>query len=683
LISQDSPTVATLALLPLFLLQQLTLFLTLAQSRHQFPSTSQAAINIGCTQQAARMRTQQVYVLFAALLAACVQAQQGGALIDDPSNQVTSNVIIVDGFVDTETCHDHLLEADKLGNNDGLLQADEFVTFAQLQTPGGQLDDIEDYQSMPLVMQATFVTLTCLCRDERFGGDSRDVNCCLGVDAHISIVGSDDASTAQEKTRLFATCFLTDQAIVSVLGSEPPSSSPTVNPTLGLTPEPTTKTPTNRPSALPTGRPTQSPTTGPPVVSPTTTMPSQAPVTTPPTIQATTTAPTMAPTTLILTPSPTPVVTPVPLFTQSAKVVYTVAVANATALNIQSSVYENDLVNAMDQMATTVVASVFVPEKIRHRNLQVKLSLPTEIATYEVTSTYLMDGGPCYHAAHISANVFVSLIPPTGCPAGLAGPNDRCENVEHLITMIDTVELDPDEVLDFERALVAAISRGELQDDLPPDSIVTILTGMVPAVPIVTSEEPIVVDEGLSSGATAGIIIAALVVTILPIALYLSMKQKNDEKEPYGSYQPHDSGSADGIHGPAEDDIEDQKTPLQKVQSAGGVGSATLGASPTDYGKSYTPDAVSGTVKQVHGVPPVSPERDGPDHHSYDDGRSASSSNAGSSGWSSSAGLSSLNTGSAEDSMDMLNSPQGSSLAAIGAASAVARRVENRRNISP
>jgi hypothetical protein len=346
------------------------------------------------------MRTQQVWLLLAALFATGVQSQQGGALIDDPSNQQASNVIIVDGFVDTETCHEHLVEADMLGNNDGLLQADEFVTFAQLQTPGGQLDNIENYQTMPLVMQATFVTLTCLCRDERFGGDSRNVNCCLGVDAHISIVGNEDSSTAQEKTRLFATCFLTDQAIVQVLGSEPPSSSPTGSPTPGPSPGATTQTPTNSPTA----NPTESPTTGPPVVNPTTALPSQAPVTVPPTTQPTTmatteapVAPSSLPTTLPLTLSPTAVVE---VFTQTAKVVYTIAVANGTTMDIKSTVYEQDLVEAMNELATEVVAAVFVPEKIRHRNLQVILSLPTEIATYEVTSTYLMNVSPIPKSTH-------------------------------------------------------------------------------------------------------------------------------------------------------------------------------------------------------------------------------------------------------------------------------------------
>ncbi|CAB9507421.1 Cohesin domain [Seminavis robusta] len=625
-------------------------------------------------------------------LLALLMTQVAGQGAFNPGNQQTSDVIIVDGFVDTETCHDHLLQADAMGNNDGKLQADEFVEFAQLQAPSGQLDNIEDYQSMPLVMQATFVTLTCLCRDERFGGDSRDVNCCLGIDAHISIVGNEEGSTSQEKTRLFATCFLTDQAIVQVISSEPPSDSPTNPPTDAPTKMPTTGTPSTAPSALPTNSPSNSPTVSPsrtPTMAPTTAAPVVTP-TTSPTTEAPTDVPTMMlttqiPTSLapivsptsspIVTPtsnpptsppssaSPTTPVTPVPVYTQIANVVYTIAVANASITNVNSTVYEPDLINAMDQLASTVVTSVFVPE--RRRNLQVRLSLPTEVATYEVTN----------------------------CTAGLAGDNDRCENVAHEITMIDTVELNPDEVADFETALLNAILRGELQANLPSDSIVKILTGMDPNVPIqVVGPSPSdaeVVDEGLSGGATAGIVLAALVLTIFPIALYLAMRQNNEEKEPYGAYEPHDAVSTDGIHPTADEhDVEVPTTP-QKVQSIGGGVAATLGAAPSDYGKTsaYPPatkePTPTGSIKQVHKVPPVSPERETPDQNSFDEGHSASSSNAGSSGWSSSAGLSSLNTGSAEDSMDMLNSPQGSSLAAIGAASAVARRVENRRNISP
>lgn len=80
-------------------------------------------------------------------------------------------------------------------------------------------------------------------------------------------------------------------------------------------------------------------------------------------------------------------------------------------------------------------------------------------------------------------------------------------------------------------------------------------------------------DDGLSGGATAGIVIGALVVAILPIALYLSMRRDGEEKEPYGAYAPGDE-----MKGPEGDDEEAIIT--KGVQ-------ANLGASPTDYGKSY------------------------------------------------------------------------------------------------
>ena len=53
---------------------------------------------------------------------------------NDPNNvppqQSDQDVIVVDGFVDTTTCYAHLEQADANGNNDGKLQADEFVESA-------------------------------------------------------------------------------------------------------------------------------------------------------------------------------------------------------------------------------------------------------------------------------------------------------------------------------------------------------------------------------------------------------------------------------------------------------------------------------------------------------------------------------------------------------------------------
>ena len=224
---------------------------------------------------------------------------------------------------------------------------------------------------------------------------------------------------------------------------------------------------------------------------------------------------------------------------------------------------------------------------------------------------------------------------------------------------------------DFEIALLDAIVRGELQQNLPPGSRVRILTGLTPAE---TDRAVAGDDEGLPSGATAGIVIGALVVAILPIALYLSMRRTQEEKEPYGAYEPNEAGSGELDGQPGESDVEAITRGVQ----------ANLGASPTDYGNSYSSKAPPKPEFQpLHKVPPVSPDRVAA-RKGERDGDDNSSSNAGSSGWSSSAGLSSMNTGSAEDSMEhLLNSPTGASLAALGAASAVARQVENRRNISP
>ena len=223
------------------------------------------------------------WLLLLASLPTLSNAQGGliGGGNNNPNSNNNGNVLVVGGFVDTQMCHQNLVTADQNGNGDGKIQADEFVEFSQLQAPGGELDNIDTYQTMPLVMQATFVTLTCMCRDQRFGGDPRDVNCCLGVDAHIAIVGNDDFSTSQEVTRLFATCLLTDQAIQQVLGSEPPSAEPTMapseTPTFAPSPSPSLG-PTQAPSSTPTNSPTVEPTTAAPITpNPTASGPTVAP----------------------------------------------------------------------------------------------------------------------------------------------------------------------------------------------------------------------------------------------------------------------------------------------------------------------------------------------------------------------------------------------------------------------
>lgn len=311
--------------------------------------------------------TSLITLLLALLLQSTTAQELNGGLSTVTGTTNNDNVIIVDGFVDTTTCYEHLLEADANGNNDGKVQAEEFLEFTQLQTPGGQLDEINSYPEMPLAMQATFVLLTCLCRDERFGGDSRDVDCCLGTDAHIAILGHEDDASSQEKARLFATCFLTDEAIITVLGSEAPSASPTETPT--------TVAPTSA-----------APITGPPVTALPT---SAAPVTAAPSV-----APTGSPAPTTATVGPT-TLAPTTVSSETAEVVYTVSVTNGVSEDIPNSAYEDDLVLAMNALAGSVAATVFTTSaaarnaggRMRNRKLKTMVQLPTVVSAYEVTGT--------------------------------------------------------------------------------------------------------------------------------------------------------------------------------------------------------------------------------------------------------------------------------------------------------
>lgn len=251
------------------------------------------------------------------------------------------------------------------------------------------------------------------------------------------------------------------------------------------------------------------------------------------------------------------------------------------------------------------------------------------------------------------------------CPPGLTTTNDRCENVEAVVTLEDNQELQAVSVSEFEAALFNAIANGSLQQLLPKNTPVKILTGLTAQNPNGTTPGA---NHGLPGGATAGIVVGALFVALLPIALYVGMRRHHKEKDPYGAYEPHEAGSDDGIAEP-EQDIE--ATALKSSRPA------TLGAKPGTY---YGKDIESEPMRKDKS-PPISPESQ---HDDDDDELShGSSSNEGSSGWSSSAGLSSLNTGSADDSMDaMLHSPTGASLAAIAAASANVRKTERTSNLS-
>ncbi len=187
-------------------------------------------------------------------------------IFDDVSDRSLQNEI---GF-----CYDALYLAD--ANQDNQVDADEFVTFAQIMGPGGFLPDVESYQELPLILQSNFIILACLCLQiPNSDGSGIDPRCCA-VDPHINIEGTQPGSipTARQSQYLYQVCFLTETSIDRLLLSAAPTPEPGTKPPVAITAEPTDK-PSQKPVVPPSYEPTRSPIdltpapTGSPTVGPT------------------------------------------------------------------------------------------------------------------------------------------------------------------------------------------------------------------------------------------------------------------------------------------------------------------------------------------------------------------------------------------------------------------------------
>lgn len=270
------------------------------------------------------------------------------------------------GFVDPAVCYPALVNADANGN--GVVDAEEYVTFVQDLGPSGFLDGITSFQDLPLVLQSNFNFLACLCQT-----DPNNNACCVGDNAGISVAGAgaSETPTAEEESYLFLVCSLTSSAVDRVLQSVAPTGVPTESPTVAPTAPPSIP-PTARPSAAPTETPTGKPTkplspapTSAPTAKPTkspTPAPSGKP-TKPPTAAPGT--PTTKPTPIAPTPTavPTagsPTAAPVPLQT-TVLTTYKIGVRNGA----KESTYKPQLIDAMDALAPEVLASIPIRRRLR------------------------------------------------------------------------------------------------------------------------------------------------------------------------------------------------------------------------------------------------------------------------------------------------------------------------------
>jgi hypothetical protein len=253
------------------------------------------------------------------------------------------------------------------------------------------------------------------------------------------------------------------------------------------------------------------------------------------------------------------------------------------------------------------------------------------------------------------------------CDPSVASEDDFCQTISHDISLELSGEDDTeDSVTLFQAALNNAILNQQLQEELMrvnPDTPVRVTTGSGASPSDGDS------DSGLTAGATAGIVVGALLFGLVPIvAFFVLRNRKPAEKDEAGEFKAFEGSNSD-VQGDElakadQSSVSDSLYTDAAIQLDDVAPPAFLGANQPDYGKKSSRRVID--ELQAGQDVLAEPELDvAPD----------SSSNAGSSGWSSSAGISSLNTGSMDDSTDAA-AAAGTSLAAIGATSALSRKLE-------
>ena len=178
----------------------------------------------------------------------------------DPIEFDTLQSLVIDGFVDTESCYDALESAIVVSRSGGLIGADvrkmnqaAYAAFIKSYGPEGFLEDVTSFNALPLILKSNFNILACLCQS-----DPNDDSCCVGDKAGIDTDGSFDGEdpTPTQQSYLFLVCSLTSITIERVMESSPPSAAPSISPVPTEAP-----TITASPTVSPTPGPTQPPAT--------------------------------------------------------------------------------------------------------------------------------------------------------------------------------------------------------------------------------------------------------------------------------------------------------------------------------------------------------------------------------------------------------------------------------------
>ena len=142
-------------------------------------------------------------------------------------------------ILEFEECIDELNASDLDGNKK--VTEEEYVSFISARSRGAI--DVEGYSSLPFPLIANYVYGSCFCSFV-----TGDPNCCVGENSGIDL---DVENKPFVQDNLVTVCRTTDEAIMNLIGTFPPTISTT---------EPPTSTPTNQPTANITETPTATPT---------------------------------------------------------------------------------------------------------------------------------------------------------------------------------------------------------------------------------------------------------------------------------------------------------------------------------------------------------------------------------------------------------------------------------------
>jgi hypothetical protein len=606
------------------------------------------------------------------------------------------DLLSIGGFVDSDTCWDHLNASDADSNMD--ISSEEFVTFAKLLVPDVLPEFIDTYEELPLVYKNVFIATACLCQDELAGGDPNDDDCCQGDNAMIRIPVQPGLNpNATEMNYLYTACSLTEGAADRYVVSDPPTMAPALVP---VSPAPPTVAPVEAPLTDPPvseAPQTAAPTSGAPL----TAFPSVSSDSVAPTTLAPAVVPTAAPSSLngepAVTAAPTPKGTAPVIVTDApvpASVVPTFATNAPSRIAAETESPAVGTTTSAPSQQPVIVESV-VSYEVALRNGVVEMTndnfvseyLANLIAAMDNLTVGVLDSGRRLQHGHLRLSgasnrrrmaSTVEVLLPTNiqdqnnvnCPfvAEVQLNNATlCQKIDASIRLSIPAVNNTDIVeFNFKDDVDKAIRSGALQgilDDLEWDTVegnpVIVLTGLnvVPA----PSPAPRSIEspsDTLSPVQIFGISLGSIAVAIIPIAIFLARRRQHDElpdddKPAYKEYEAEDAPDDMATAGSRGAEPKTTDTAYDPA------GTATLGAAQAYYGGKGNDE--SGMLL---------------DDDEDDDDDGAASSNAGSSGWSSSAGISSLNTGSVDDAGDIA-AAAGATLAGLGVASAFSRNLRD------